>query len=320
MKYYETKFEEYLQTSNKINLHPELENFIKDVSSNYNIKNNNMILYGDSGIGKYTQSLKIIEKFSESNLRYERKINITTLKNKIYIIKLSDIHFEVDMELLGCNAKILWNDIFKAIIDIVSTKTDKKGIILCKNFHKIHNELLEIFYSYMQSLEYKNIYISYIILTEAVSFIPETIRNKCFILPVKRPTKTNLKKCFSNSISNTDINKSKNLKCLQTNNEINCNYSQRITDNIIQLILSKNVISLTFRNELYDIFIYHLDLYKYIWNIIEYFINEGYIDADKLTKINNFLFKFLNYYNNNYRPIYHLERFIIYLTSIVHEL
>ena len=236
MKYYETKFEEYLQTSNKINLHPELENFIKDVSSNYNIKNNNMILYGDSGIGKYTQSLKIIEKFSESNLRYERKINITTLKNKIYIIKLSDIHFEVDMELLGCNAKILWNDIFKAIIDIVSTKTDKKGIILCKNFHKIHNELLEIFYSYMQSLEYKNIYISYIILTEAVSFIPETIRNKCFILPVKRPTKTNLKKCFSNSISNTDINKSKNLKCLQTNNEINCNYSQRITDNIICIV------------------------------------------------------------------------------------
>ena len=69
MKYYETKFEEYLQTSNKINLHPELENFIKDVSSNYNIKNNNMILYGDSGIGKYTQSLKIIEKFSESNLK-----------------------------------------------------------------------------------------------------------------------------------------------------------------------------------------------------------------------------------------------------------
>ena len=42
--------------------------------------------------------------------------NIPTLKNKIYTIKISDIHFEIDMELLGCNAKILWNDIFKSIL------------------------------------------------------------------------------------------------------------------------------------------------------------------------------------------------------------
>ena len=57
--------------------------------------------------------INIIKEFSQSNLKYERKINITTLKNKLYIIKISDIHFEIDMDLLGCNAKLLWNDIFK---------------------------------------------------------------------------------------------------------------------------------------------------------------------------------------------------------------
>ena len=30
------------------------------------------------------------------------------------------------------------------------------------------------------------------------------------------------------------------------------------------------------------------------------------------------IYKFLQYYNNNYRPIYHFENFIVYLTMKVH--
>ena len=316
MKFFETKFEEYLQSLHKNNLHPELDYFIKDISNNYNLDNNNLILYGPPGLGKYTQSLNIIEKFSSSKLRYERKINIPTLKNKIYTIKISDIHFEIDMDLLGCNAKILWNDIFKSILDIISSRQLHKGIILCKNFHKIHNELLDIFYSYMQTLNYTDISISYILLTESISFIPETIKNKCFILPIKTPTKTTLKKCFSLNNVNKEVI---NLKSLHFNNEIVTDYSTAIFENIKNMIIRKEVVNLDLRNELYDIFIYHLDLYKYILNIIGYFISIKKIDNEKLSKIVIFLFQFLKYYNNNYRPIYHLERFIIYLTRVIHE-
>ena len=49
------------------------------------------------------------------------------------------------MDLLGCNARLLWNNIYKAILDILSSRTGHSGIIVCKNFHKIHNELLDIF-------------------------------------------------------------------------------------------------------------------------------------------------------------------------------
>ena len=316
MKFFETKFEEYIQSSKKNNLHPELESLTKDIENIYNLDNNNLIIYGPAGVGKYTQSLNIIEKFSQSKLKYERKINITTLKNKIYNIKISDIHFEVDMELLGCNARVLWNDIFKAIIDILSTRQLHKGIVLCKNFHKIHNELLDIFYSYMQSLNHKNISISYILLTESISFIPDTIREKCFVLPIKKPTKTNLKLCFPKKNIDKNIT---NLKSLQSNDHSYVDFSHSINKNLINFIKNKDVINLEFRNEIYDIFIYHLDLYKYIWNILEYFINTKQINNEKLYKINKFLFKFLKYYNNNYRPIYHLERFFNYLTSIIYE-
>ena len=34
----------------------------------------------------------------------------------------------------------------------LSARTNGTGIIVCKNFDHIHSELLEIFYSYMQTL------------------------------------------------------------------------------------------------------------------------------------------------------------------------
>ena len=61
------------------------------------------------------------------------------------------------MSLLGCNSKVLWNDIYNQITDVVSMRADTTGIILCKYFHKIHSELLDIFYSYMQSQSFNKI-------------------------------------------------------------------------------------------------------------------------------------------------------------------
>ena len=114
----------------------------------------NIILYGPSGIGKYSQALYMIEKYSPSKLKYQKKMHIHTSKESFYEFKISDIHYEIDFELLGCNSKFLWNDFYINTIDVISTKEHKSGIILCKNFHTIHNELLDIFYSYMQKVLY----------------------------------------------------------------------------------------------------------------------------------------------------------------------
>ena len=37
-----------------------------------------------------------------------KKMHITVAKQN-YTIKVSDIHYEVDLSLLGCNSKILWH-------------------------------------------------------------------------------------------------------------------------------------------------------------------------------------------------------------------
>ena len=160
MKYLSTKFEEYLNECEKFNLHKKMEPLFNSLNNNIE-KQNNLIFYGPSGTGKYTQILNYIKKYSPTNLRFERKITFNFNNKKNYVFNVSDIHFEIDMSLLGCHAKVLFNDIYYHILDILSARAHGTGIIVCKNFHYIHSELLEIFYSYMQTLNHKNLKIIY---------------------------------------------------------------------------------------------------------------------------------------------------------------
>jgi len=148
MKFLETHFENYINEVSKTNLHPKLEKCYSQFPNTLE-KLGNLIYYGPSGVGKYSQMLYSIKKYSPTNLKYEKKISLMYEK-KQYYFKISDIHYEIDMSLLGCISRLLWHDIYQQIVDILSTKNNKTGIIVCKNFHCIHSELLENFYSYMQ--------------------------------------------------------------------------------------------------------------------------------------------------------------------------
>ena len=55
MKYYESSFDDYIQSVEKHNIHPELyQTFAKFPDNIYHIENS--IIYGPSGIGKYSQA------------------------------------------------------------------------------------------------------------------------------------------------------------------------------------------------------------------------------------------------------------------------
>ena len=183
MKNLETHFTDYIENSKNIKLH----NNNTSITSINDM--NNLIIYGPPGIGKYTYALNKIKTVSPSNLKYEKKITFTYNKSTLYF-KISDIHYEVDMSLLGCNSKLLWYEIYNQITDIISAKNVKTGIILCKYFNEIHNELLEIFYSYMQSQYNSGIIIKFIILTSDISFLPDNINNCCEKIILSRPSKS----------------------------------------------------------------------------------------------------------------------------------
>ena len=318
MKHFSTRFEDYIQESKKKNLHKELDQVTNYFTDNLK-KQPNLIFYGPSGVGKYTQSLNFIKKFSPSNLRFERKLNFTHNK-KQYKFRVSDIHFEIDMQLLGCNAKVLFNEVYYHILDILSTRSNSGGIILCKNFNYIHHELLEIFYSYMESLQHKNLNVVFILLTEHVSFIPNNILDKSLIIPVKKCSKSSYAR-FTNNQQIIDVDSITNIKNVQSGITDLDDKNKYLSMKIINDIINYNQIDyLELREKLYNIFTYNLDLYSCIYHIIFTLIEKGYITNDKTEKIFIKLHKFLKLYNNNYRPIYHLESFVCYLCIVIHGL
>jgi hypothetical protein len=319
MKFYETHFEEYINESNKTNLHPKLDKvYDKFPSQLQNLKN--LIFFGPNGTGKYTQMLKSIKKYSPTELKYEKKISLTYNKQQ-YFFKISDIHYEVDMSLLGCNSKLLWHEIYQQIIDIISAKTEKSGIIVCKYFHDIHSELLENFYSYMQQNSDTSIDLKFIIVTEEISFIPDNILNCCEIINITRPTKTLYIKCIKSKLpSKIQLENITNIKILHIYNEDLMLQHKIICNKIINNIINIDDLNfIKFRDILYDIFIYNLDISDCIWYILSSLIKEKKIKKENLSKILIKTYCFFQYYNNNYRPIYHVENYLLNIAKIIHN-
>lgn len=328
MKFYASTFEDYLTSVAKYNLHPELTETWQKLPT----LPPNMIFYGPPGVGKYTQVLRAIQKYGP---RPQKKISIQFNK-QVYAYNLSSIHYEVDMALLGCNSKLLWHDIFVQIVDIVSVRVSspKIGIIVCKNFHAIHNELLEIFYSYMQqynSSKYSPIHISFILITEHVSFLPTNILNACKIINICRPAREKYAKLLeiecglsaevaAEAADDLADGQPKNIKELFSleragNREVSTQYSfYLICNTILKHIKEYNKLSfMEFRDAIYDIFVYNLDVADCIWYIVSHIIREHNPPTEVISSILLKSYTFLQYFNNNYRPIYHLESFFIYI-------
>jgi len=319
MKFYETHFEEYINENMRENLHPKLNKIYNKFPKNIS-ELKNLIFFGPSGTGKYTQMLKSIKKYSPTDLKYEKKISLTYNKQQ-YFFKISDIHYEIDMSLLGCNSKLLWHEIYQQIIDIISAKTDKSGIIVCKYFHEIHSELLENFYSYMQQNNTISVDLKFIIITEELSFIPDNILNCCEIINISRPTKTSYVKCLKNKLPNKlKLENITNIKILHLYNEDLMLQYKIICNKIINNMINIDELQfLKFRDILYDIFIYNLDITDCIWYILSSLIEQKKIKKEQLSNILIRTYGFFQYYNNNYRPIYHLENYLFYLIKLIHN-
>ena len=324
-------FIDYINNYDKTNIHKKYTDFFNSLDNDLdNITH--FIFYGPPGSGKYSSALKLIEKYSNSNLKYEKKMIITSNKNE-HIIKISDIHYEINMENLTCNPKTLFNDIYINIIDSIQVQENRKGIILCKNFHLIDNELLEVFYSYMQKKLINNFTVKFIILTDHLSFINKNILNISKILYFNKLSNSNYYKManiankkFLTSNKNEDINITElnNIEILKVlelkaNNLTIFQVHKLLCDTIINDIINYDQLNyVNFRNKLYDLLTYNLNINECIYYIVNQIINKNNLDSCFIANIYVKTCLFFKYYNNNYRPIYHLENYLYTLINIIH--
>jgi len=273
-----TKFIDYISFPEDTCIHPEASFTSPSLKDSIHL-----IVYGPCGVGKYTYVLQWLKKYSHSQLKNEKKMIIDTV-----CIKFSDIHYEVDMELLGCNSKTLWNDVYQQILDIIQSKPEKHGFIVCKNMHKINKELLDVLYSYMQID-----CIRFIFITEAVSFLPPPILSKCKIIPLRIPTHTHSAKLHTGEMIHE------------------LSLIKKIVDSITTLSFTPNGL----RDDLYNILIFDVGMDKLVSHLLWIPMSV----PQRLAVIQETI-QFYKYYSNNYRPIFHLERLMYSILIIIHKL
>ena len=123
--HYFNKYDEKLNM--KSHLNPKLFKLINSFPNKLYELRNHIIFYGPTGVGKYLLALKLIRRYSPTKLKYEKKLMVSSNKT-VFMIKMSDVHFEIDMATLGCNSKVLWHDIFLQVLDTISFKKEQNII------------------------------------------------------------------------------------------------------------------------------------------------------------------------------------------------
>jgi hypothetical protein len=149
---------------------------------------------------------------------------------------------------------------------------------------------------------------------------------------------TNLPKNHSNSNNKTvnildkidvrnimNIKETRSFHLIETVDNIPKDIFNIICDNIItEITAPKKIVMTTFRDKLYDILTYNLDINDCLWYIITYFIENNNTTMHLKNKdISDILIKtysFFKFFNNNYRPIFHLESIMYYIINKIHNL
>ena len=212
--------------------------------------------------------------------------------------------------------------------------------------------MLEVFYSYMHQYNSKNsnIKIKFIIVSEHISFLPYKIINSCYRLPIKRPSKEiynelsrinydkkrrkldethETQETHLNPqpiLSNIDMNSIVNIKELRSFShlkqlsEIPEDIFNKVCDNIIDKIKNIEQVKFTeFRDTLYELLIYNVEINEAVWYILYYFLSDAKLNNNDISDILIKCYPSFKYFNNNYRPIYHLESIMVYIIKKIHN-
>jgi DNA polymerase III delta prime subunit len=313
----------------------------------------NMLITGSQGVGKYHFVLSLLQHLSPSRLRIYKKICVET-KNT-YLLPASDIHYEVDFSQMIINAKTIWMDILKSITDII---TSNDAVIVCKNIHQMNEELLDIFYYLMPKTEtIKWIFISEHVdfIPNEIIHICEHISlkrpTKQFYMSLREKIQhgeetphARLDGDIENIINTQMIHDTIPMDTMEKihyvkdhpthilENEIVHSHTAKMTDAFGNIPIAKTLASIIIKNDdyniveireqLYHILTYHIPLEDVMMAVYEELVKERTtieLTETHMMKICALNLDVLNYYKNNYRPIYHLEKWFYSLVEILYK-
>ena len=251
---------------------------------------NNIILYGNNDYSNYCNAINYFRILSKKDLKYVRKIEVEYNSN-IYFFNKTDVFVEVDFDLLGVNEYHIFMELYNTVRE---SYLQENIYILCNNFYKIRKELHNALYTILNG----DSRISFIFLTSQIEFISSAISNQC--------------KIYKN-IYNNELEKEDNYNLYKSYNSFHYSHKEKL----LSIIIGSVKVSLKdLRDIIYEILIYNFDVYLYLTDIIESLLNLKYINDNNVMNVLKKYTHFIEKYNNNYRAVFHLEYFIIYLMNL----
>ena len=299
------RFDEYLRVrASQPALHPEIGAMIGGLDGP-----RNLIVYGRGSIGKYYLAMDMIRAFSPLDLHYEKMMPIQYNK-KTYNVRISDVHFEIDMQMLGTNSRLIWQNIFAAVLDIVEAAMTKARarFIMLKNFQDVSSEMYELLLCYIGDRITKPANIYYVVITEGVSFIHNELLEKFTVVQVPVPSEGALA-CMNEGAAAGVWRRPSAAEARYAHEDLIFGSLARCVDGFA----ADRCVAL--RNIIYDVLIYNIPPAKVLFRLMRHMMA-----GKAAARVDRAFFRLphmMAEYNNNYRPIIHLERIIIYFVDVL---
>jgi len=131
------------------------------------------------------------------------------------------------------------------------------------------------------------------------------------VINIAKPNKTILRKVF------------KNYK--EYNNLLELKFSSvppfglKFKNLLLDFILNKPFNIECLRQHLYDILVYNISIFELTNFLLEELTSLNKININNILKTYINTYRFLKLYNNNYRSIFHLEKYVVTLIQIINE-
>ena len=106
---------------------------------------------------------------------------------------------------------------------------------------------------------------------------------------------------------------------IKTIDDLPCDIDYTICDKILYFMYNPDKVKLSeFRNLIYDLLVYNVNIPECIYYIITESIRTQELNQNTTNEILKYSYTFLKYYNNNYRSIYHLESMVFFIMNKMH--
>ena len=318
MRYRESLCSEYLASAREQPLHSWLTSIIQSTPTDPRSLPH-LLLHGPPGVGKYTCALRLLEKYSPSALKYEKKLSVPAYKPGAAPVdlRMSDVHFEVDLSMLGCNAKPLWAAIYGAIGDANAVASGQHSFVLCRQLESAPRDLLV---QLSPLLTYRpRRPLTFILITEHACRLPSCLVERCRRLTIPRPSQAAYQRIGAPA-ARIDRSTISNIKPLLSGTEQVEVYRPSARTICASVADPDNIDLYAVRLSIYDALIRGLEPGRLVREVLSEAEASGLVGEAGNPAMLRLARDFFAAYKHYYRPIYHLETLAVSLAKLVHEL